>query len=218
MPPDPPSPDPSETGRRPAGGPAVTPAGDDASGERRPAPAAAPVGNGPARRRRGGRPKTAAGEALSVVVVTRLKEREAARVRAEAEAAGLSVGAYVRRRLFGRPVASRVLARSVDTAQVELARVGTNLNQLVRRAHQTAADLERGGLPAGAASGTASGGSSAGATWAAIAAEARSLIGEVRAASRALARAAEGGAGGHVRDGGGEASAGASAPSDPGSR
>ena len=171
-------------------------------------------------RRRGGRPKKGPGAGLTVAVLTRLREDEAARVRADAEAAGLSVSAYVRRRLFGRPVAPRVLAQSVDTAQLELARVGTNLNQLVRRAHQTAADLERSEPPVGAASGAADGSPSATAreAWATIAAEARAVIGEVRAASRALAEAAEGGGTGYVRGTAAAAPTESAESSDPGSR
>ena len=97
-------------------------------------------------------------------------------MRAEAEAAGLSVSAYVRRRLTGRPVASRVLARSVDAAQTELVRVGTNLNQLVRRANEAGALS----APEGAA------------VLAAMAAEVRAELARVGSAVAALERAAGG--------------------------
>ena len=139
-----------------------------------------PAEGGPARRRRGGRPKSAAGEGLSVVVVTRLQEREAAQVRDEAAGAGMSVAAYVRRRLFNRPVEPRAVRRSLGAVQKELGRLGTNLNQLVRRAHEAAPHLDRGGAAAVAAA----------------VEESRAVLTAIREAAERVGR---GGPGAHVR-------------------
>jgi hypothetical protein len=52
---------------------------------------------------------------------------------ARAKAAGVPIGAYLRRLILGQPPTARwPLARK---AIVELARVGNNLNQLVKLAH-----------------------------------------------------------------------------------
>ena len=144
-----------------------------------------PSDEGPRPRRgRGGRPKKSPGVGQTVSLQSLVTEREAAAVRAEASAAGLSVSAYVRRRLLGRPVAPLVLAATVDAAQTGLGRVGTelnrvgvNLNQLARRANE------------GGGSGPSTEGDS-GTEWAALAEEVRAAVADVRAASRALGRAA----------------------------
>ena len=83
-------------------------------------------------RPKGGRPKTAPPDARRAVVQALLTEAERDAVRRAADDSGLTVSAYARRRLLGRPVAPLVDGR----AQRELNRIGVNLNGLVRAAVQ----------------------------------------------------------------------------------
>ena len=143
--------------------------------------AAASEATGGRPKRKGGRPKKPPGEGRTERVYVSLAPAEAEAVRAAADAAGLSASAYARRRLLGRPVAPLVLGRRVEAAQSELvgaagelSRVGSNLNQLARRANE---------------------GGPLGVDWVALAEEVRSTVGRVRAASEALGRAADGGDG-----------------------
>ena len=92
-----------------------------------PARTAAPRAGRP----KGGRPKTAPPDARRAVVQALLTEAEREAVRRAAADSGLTVSAYARRRLLGRPVAPLVDGR----AQRELNRIGVNLNQLVRAAN-----------------------------------------------------------------------------------
>ena len=125
-----------------------------------PARASAPRAGRP----KGGRPKTAPPDARRAVVQALLTEAERDAVRRAADDSGLTVSAYARRRLLGRPVAPLVDGR----AQRELNRIGVNLNQLVRAANGGAAspDVER------------------------LVAEARAAVAEVREAVQRLGRSA----------------------------
>ena len=113
-------------------------------------------------RPKGGRPKTAPPDARRAVVQALLTEAEREAVRRAADDSGLTVSAYARRRLLGRPVAPLVDGR----AQRELNRIGVNLNQLVRAANGGTArpDVER------------------------LVAEARAAVAEVREAVQRLGR------------------------------
>jgi hypothetical protein len=75
----------------------------------------------------------AAAEPLSRVVGAKLTASQYFDLDARAKAAGVPIGAYLRRLILGQPPTARwPLARK---AIVELARVGNNLNQLVKLAH-----------------------------------------------------------------------------------
>ena len=117
-------------------------------------------------RPKGGRPKTAPPDARRAVVQALLTEAEREAVRCAADDSGLTVSAYARRRLLGRPVAPLVDGR----AQRELNRIGVNLNQLVRAANGGTArpDVER------------------------LVAEARAAVAEVREAVQRLGQATTG--------------------------
>jgi hypothetical protein len=72
-------------------------------------------------------------EPLSRVVGAKLTASQYFDLDARAKAAGVPIGAYLRRLILGQPPTARwPLARK---AIVELARVGNNLNQLVKLAH-----------------------------------------------------------------------------------
>jgi hypothetical protein len=76
----------------------------------------------------------AATEPLSRVVGAKLTPSQYFDLEARAKAAGLPLGTYLRRLIAGRPPTARwPLARA---AIVQLAKAGTNLNQLVKLAHQ----------------------------------------------------------------------------------
>ena len=77
-----------------------------------------------------------AAEALSCIVGARLTPSQHFDLEARARAAGVTVGTYLRHLVRGQPPTARwPLARA---AIVQLARVGNNLNQLVKLAHSGA--------------------------------------------------------------------------------
>ena len=117
-------------------------------------------------RPKGGRPKTAPPDARRAAVQALLTEAERKAIRRAAADSGLTVSAYARRRLLGRPVAPLVDGR----AQRELNRIGVNLNQLVRAANggTSRPDVER------------------------LVAEARAAVAEVREAVQRLGRSTVG--------------------------
>ncbi len=120
-------------------------------------------------RLKGGRPKSAPPDARRSAVQALLTEAEREAVRRTAADSGLTVSAYARRRLLGRPVAPLVDGR----AQRELNRIGVNLNQLVRAAN----------------GGTASGATRPDAER--LVAEARAAVAEVREAVQRLGRSTD---------------------------
>ena len=74
----------------------------------------------------------------------RLTVGEAEQVSKQARAAGLSMGAYVRRRALGQPVRAEE-ERQLGTAERrELNRIGSNLNQIARRLNSGAARAPAG--------------------------------------------------------------------------
>jgi hypothetical protein len=76
----------------------------------------------------------AAAEPLSRVVGAKLTPSQYFDLDARAKSAGVTIGTYLRRLIEGRPPAGRwPLARA---AILQLSKVGTNLNQLVKLAHQ----------------------------------------------------------------------------------
>jgi hypothetical protein len=78
----------------------------------------------------------AAAEPLSRVVGAKLTPSQYFDLDARAKAAGVTIGTYLRRLIEGRPPTGRwPLARA---AILQLAKAGTNLNQLVKLAHQGA--------------------------------------------------------------------------------
>lgn len=80
------------------------------------------------------RPKKQPHEKRSALVQARLTAAEKIYVEEQAEAAGLSTAAYVRRRILGLPV--RAKASRVDASLLtELNRIGVNINQLARAAN-----------------------------------------------------------------------------------
>jgi mobilization protein NikA len=75
-------------------------------------------------------------EPLSRVVAAKLTDTQYFDLEARAKGAGVTVGTYLRRLVQGQPPTSRwPLARA---AIVQLSKVGANLNQLVKLAHQGA--------------------------------------------------------------------------------
>jgi hypothetical protein len=77
-----------------------------------------------------------AAEPLSCIVGARLTPSQHFDLEARAKAAGVTVGTYLRHLVRGQPPTGRwPLARA---AIVQLARVGNNLNQLVKLAHSGA--------------------------------------------------------------------------------
>ena len=77
-----------------------------------------------------------AAEPLSCIVGARLTPSQRFDLEARAKAAGVTVGTYLRHLVRGQPPTARwPLARA---AIVQLARVGNNLNQLVKLAHSGA--------------------------------------------------------------------------------
>lgn len=83
-----------------------------------------------------GRPVKQEHEKRSEVVQTRVTLAEHEHMRDVAEAAGLSVSDYLRRRGCGYMVPTGAARKSVDPALVsELNRIGVNLNQITRNIH-----------------------------------------------------------------------------------
>ena len=98
-----------------------------------PSPAAAPAS--PAPSAAAAAPADAAAEEpLSRVVAAKVTASQYFDLEARAKGAGVTVGTYLRRLVQGQPPTSRwPLARA---AIVQLSKVGANLNQLVKLAHQ----------------------------------------------------------------------------------
>ena len=103
-----------------------------------------PAPETPAKRRRG-RPRSRPEEVRAVRLQVLVTEAEAADVRAVAEATGLSVSDFGRRRMLGKQTA--LLAEKIDrdATRSEINRVGVNLNQLLRRVHSGAGGTGNGG-------------------------------------------------------------------------
>ena len=139
----------------------------DASADR--AAPSSPATSARAGRPKGGRPKAAPPDARRSVVQALLTAAEREVVRRSAADSGLTVSAYARRRLLGRPVAPLVDGR----AQRELNRIGVNLNQLVRAAN----------------GGTAPSATRPDAEY--LVAEARAAVAEVREAVQRLGRSTD---------------------------
>ena len=140
--------------------------------------------------RPGGRPRRKPGEGAPVRVEFKVSPAERDRLRELAGHAGISVSEYLRRRAFGLPVVPLVEAVERREARRELGRLGTDLNQLVRRADEVAPLL-----PAERA-----------AAVEAVVGEVRGTLAALRAASDSLRLAGRSGAGGdgersHVRSG-----------------
>ena len=82
------------------------------------------------------RPRLQDEDRLAEVVHVRMSTAELNHVRGQAEAAGLSVSAFLRRRAMGYVVPAAAASRRTDPALVsELNRVGVNVNQLARATH-----------------------------------------------------------------------------------
>jgi hypothetical protein len=86
--------------------------------------------------------ETRGSEPLTAVVNVRLTAEERARLREDADAAGLSVSQFVRRRIFGRPV----IAHADAVMLKELRRIGGLLKHVHNQSggaysHDTAAAL-----------------------------------------------------------------------------
>ena len=154
--------------------------------------------------RRVGRPSKPPSERRTRKLQVLLKPREAAAVKRAAAGAGLSVSAYARRRVLGLAVAPAAIGEAMsrardglDRSAAELGRVGSDLNQLARWANAgvpTEQAAPFGTAPPEAGQAVEPGGPAA-ADWAALAAEVLASVRAVRAASEAVARAADGGDG-----------------------
>lgn len=84
-----------------------------------------------------GRPALDSTERRSKVTVMRTTEPELEHIRAQADAAGLSVSEFVRRRSLGYTVPTAAAAsRGIDPRLIEgVNRIGNNVNQLARAVH-----------------------------------------------------------------------------------
>jgi hypothetical protein len=103
------------------------------AGAARPAAAPAPP-TGPARIADAAAQAAADAEPLSRVVGAKLTPSQYFDLEARAKGAGVTIGAYLRRLIQGQPPTPRwPLARA---AIVQLTKAGTNLNQLVKLAHE----------------------------------------------------------------------------------
>lgn len=102
----------------------------------RPAPAA--DGGRPARGRKRGRPRIRPDAGALVTVRFKVSAAERDELKATAKGAGLSVSEYLRRRAFGGPVARAAESIVADEVRHELGKIGTNVNQLARRANEAA--------------------------------------------------------------------------------
>lgn len=86
------------------------------------------------------RPKKTDAEKRDQVVNTRFTLAEHEHLRAQAEAAGLSVSEYLRRRAIGYTVPPAPARSYSDPALIsELNRIGVNVNQLARASHRGSA-------------------------------------------------------------------------------
>ena len=78
------------------------------------------------------RPRLGESERRRRTIGVRVTEAEAAELRERAQAARLSLGAYLRRRALGQRVRSAVERRLGAAEMRELNRIGVNLNQMAR--------------------------------------------------------------------------------------
>ena len=78
------------------------------------------------------RPRLGEAERRTRTVGVRVTETEAAELQERAQAARLSMGAYLRRRALGQRVRSAVERRLGAAELRELNRIGVNLNQMAR--------------------------------------------------------------------------------------
>ena len=85
------------------------------------------------------RPRLGEEERRTRTVGVRVTEAEAAELRERAQAARLSMGAYLRRRALGQRVRSAVERRLGAAELRELNRIGVNLNQMARAMNSGAA-------------------------------------------------------------------------------
>lgn len=90
------------------------------------------VDEGDQGRNQGGRPRKDPADRRSKTHGLRLSPNEKAELEERAERAGLSLSEYIRRRALGKPVKTAVDEEAVRQMQ----RVGVNLNQIAKRAHQ----------------------------------------------------------------------------------
>ena len=85
------------------------------------------------------RPRLGEKERRTRTVGVRVTEAEAAELQERAQAARLSMGAYLRRRALGQRVRSAVERRLGAAELRELNRIGVNLNQMARALNSGAA-------------------------------------------------------------------------------
>ena len=85
------------------------------------------------------RPRLGYEERRTLTVGVRVTEAEAEELRERAQAAHLSMGAYLRRRALGQRVRSAVERRLGASELRELNRIGVNLNQMARAMNSGAA-------------------------------------------------------------------------------
>ena len=85
------------------------------------------------------RPRLGESERRRRTIGVRVTEAEAAELRERAQAARLSMGAYLRRRALGQRVRSAVERRLGAAEMRELNRIGVNLNQMARAMNSGAA-------------------------------------------------------------------------------
>ena len=85
------------------------------------------------------RPRLGDEERRTRTVGVRVTEAEAAELQERAQAARLSMGAYLRRRALGQRVRSAVERRLGAVELRELNRIGVNLNQMARAMNSGAA-------------------------------------------------------------------------------
>ena len=85
------------------------------------------------------RPRLGESERRRRTIGVRVTEAEEAELRERAQAARLSMGAYLRRRALGQRVRSAVERRLGAAEMRELNRIGVNLNQMARAMNSGAA-------------------------------------------------------------------------------
>ena len=78
------------------------------------------------------RPRLGESERRTRTIGVRVTKAEETELRERAQAARLSMGAYLRRRALGQRVRSTVERRLGATEMLELNRIGVNLNQMAR--------------------------------------------------------------------------------------
>ncbi|WP_423927262.1 plasmid mobilization protein [Candidatus Palauibacter sp.] len=78
------------------------------------------------------RPRKPEAERRSRTICVRVTTAEAAAIAERAADAGLTKGAYIRRRTLGQPIRTAAVHRLGARERVELYRIGVNLNQIAR--------------------------------------------------------------------------------------